>query len=255
MSRYLLHFSYDGGFFHGFQIQQNAISVQSELEKALSTIAGISVDLVGSSRTDTGVHAREQFAHFDIFEEANQPKVDWVYRLNRILPASLAIQAVYQVPDDFHARFDATGRTYEYRISQSKDPFSREYAYWFEAPLNLEAMNQAAQIFLNHRDFQSFSKVKTDVTTFDCQISRAEWKKEGNLLIFTIQGNRFLRGMVRAVVGTLIEIGLGKWDQADLIRILDAKDRKQAGRAVPAHGLHLIEVAYPEITFVSKCSS
>jgi tRNA pseudouridine38-40 synthase len=116
-------------------------------------------------------------------------------------------------------------------------------------------MNQAAQLLLNHRDFQSFSKVKTDVTTFDCQISRAEWQKEGNQLIFTIEGNRFLRGMVRAVVGTLIEIGLGKWDEADLIRILDAKDRKQAGRAVPAHGLHLIHVAYPEITFVSKCSS
>ncbi|MHA8061029.1 tRNA pseudouridine(38-40) synthase TruA [Aquirufa beregesia] len=255
MSRYLLQFSYDGGFFHGFQIQKNAVSVQSELEKALSTIAGIPVDLVGSSRTDTGVHAQEQFAHFDCIEEANQPKVDWVYRLNRILPASLAIQAIYQVPDDFHARFDALSRTYEYHISLTKDPFSREYAYWFEAPLNLEAMNQAAQILLNHQDFQSFSKVKTDVNTFDCQLSQASWRRETNQLIFTIQGNRFLRGMVRAVVGTLIEIGLGKWDQVDLIRILASKDRKQAGRAVPAHGLHLIQVAYPEITFVSKCSS
>ncbi|CAM4335497.1 tRNA pseudouridine(38-40) synthase TruA [Cytophagaceae bacterium 50C-KIRBA] len=255
MSRYLLQFSYDGGFFHGFQIQKNAVSVQSELEKALSTIAGIPVDLVGSSRTDTGVHAQEQFAHFDCIEEANQPKVDWVYRLNRILPASLAIQAIYQVPDDFHARFDALSRTYEYHISLTKDPFSREYAYWFEAPLNLEAMNQAAQILLNHQDFQSFSKVKTDVNTFDCQLSQASWRRQTNQLIFTIQGNRFLRGMVRAVVGTLIEIGLGKWDQVDLIRILASKDRKQAGRAVPAHGLHLIQVAYPEITFVSKCSS
>lgn len=255
MSRYLLQFAYDGGFFHGFQIQQNAVSVQSELEKALSMIAGIPVDLVGSSRTDTGVHARKQFAHFDILLEANQPKVDWVYRLNRILPASLAIQAIYQVPDDFHARFDATCRTYEYRISLNKDPFSREYAYWFEAPLDVEAMNQAAQLLLNQRDFQSFSKVKTDVTTFDCHLSQAFWRRESNQLIFNIQGNRFLRGMVRAVVGTLIEIGLGKWDQTDLIRILEAKDRKQAGRAVPAHGLHLIEVDYPEITFVSKCSS
>ncbi|MHA8086224.1 tRNA pseudouridine(38-40) synthase TruA [Aquirufa sp. Wall-65K1] len=255
MSRYLLQFSYDGGFFHGFQIQQNAVSVQSELENALGTLAGIPVDLVGSSRTDTGVHALEQFAHFDIQEEAYQPKEDWVYRLNRILPASLAIQAIYQVPDDFHARFDATARTYEYRISQSKDPFSKEYAYWFETPLNVEAMNEAAQILLHHRDFQSFSKVKTDVTTFDCHISLAVWRREGHQLIFTIQGNRFLRGMVRAVVGTLIEIGLGKWNQQDLLRILAAKDRKQAGRAVPAHGLHLIQVAYPALTFVSKCSS
>ncbi|RXK47549.1 tRNA pseudouridine(38-40) synthase TruA [Aquirufa rosea] len=255
MSRYLLQFSYDGGFFHGFQIQENAITVQEELEKALTKVAGVKVDLVGSSRTDAGVHAKQQFAHFDLPEHSKPVNLDWLYRLNRILPDTLAVQAIYQVHKDFHARFEATSRTYEYHISQVKNPYLKDYAYWFELHLDLQAMNQAAAILLNHRDFQSFSKVKTDVNTFDCHIFRAEWRQEGNQLIFTIQANRFLRGMVRAIVGTLLEIGAGKWTQDDLIRILEAKDRKQAGRAVPAHGLHLVQVAYPEATFASKCSS
>jgi tRNA pseudouridine38-40 synthase len=171
-----------------------------------------------------------------------------------MLPTTLVVQAFYQVSEDFNARFEAVSRTYEYRIARQKNPFSRDYAYWFEAPLAISQMNEACGILISHDDFQSFSKVKTEVNTFICDIQRAEWVEEGDALVFTIQANRFLRGMVRAIVGTLLEIGLGKWNVEDLQRILESKDRKLAGRAVPAHGLHLIEVEYPPATFAAKCS-
>lgn len=253
MSRYLIQFSYDGGSFHGFQSQPNAHTVQSELDEKLALFLGISIETTGSSRTDTGVHAHQQFAHFDLPDTILIPE-DATYRINRMLPTTLVVQAFYRVAEDFNARFEAESRTYEYRIARQKNPFSREYAYWFEAPLDLKKMSEACDIFMSHADFQSFSKVKTEVNTFTCDIQRAEWKVEGEMLIFTIQANRFLRGMVRAIVGTLLEIGLGKWDVSDLHRILASKDRKLAGRAVPAHGLHLMEVAYPKATFAARCS-
>lgn len=251
MSRYLLQFSYDGGSYHGFQIQPNAKTVQSELEFYLSQLLRQSIEMVGSSRTDAGVHAHEQFAHFDFDGEI---KSDLVYRLNRMLPATLAVQSVHLVPNDFYARFAALSRTYEYRIYQKKNPFLFQTAYWFEVDLNIDAMNEAAELLLHHTDFQCFSKVKTEVYTFDCTIFHAKWEKRGEELIFTIRGNRFLRGMVRAIVGTLLEIGLGKWKKADLQEILHSKDRQMAGRAVPALGLHLMKVEFPPSTFSSKCS-
>lgn len=253
MSRYLIQFSYDGGSFHGFQSQPNAHTVQSELDEKLSLLIGTPIETTGSSRTDTGVHAQQQFAHFDVHESCSLPS-DASYRINRMLPTTLVVQAFYQVSEDFNARFEAVSRTYEYRIARQKNPFSRDYAYWFEAPLAISRMNEACGILKSHEDFQSFSKVKTEVNTFKCDIQRAEWVEVGDTLVFTIQANRFLRGMVRAIVGTLLEIGLGKWNEEDLRRILESKDRKLAGRAVPAHGLHLIEVAYPPATFVAKCS-
>lgn len=251
MSRYLLQFSYDGGSYHGFQIQPNAITVQSELELYLSKLLRHPIEIVGSSRTDAGVHAHEQYAHFDFDGEI---KSDLVYRLNRMLPATLAVQAVYQVSDDFYARFAALSRTYEYRIYQKKNPFLFKSAYWFEVDLDIDAMNEAAEVLLNHTDYQCFSKVKTEVYTFECTIFYAKWEKRGDELIFTIRGNRFLRGMVRAIVGTLLEIGLGKWTKSDLQEILDSKNRQMAGRAVPAQGLHLMKVEFPSATFSSKCS-
>jgi tRNA pseudouridine38-40 synthase len=253
MSRYLIQFSYDGGSFHGYQIQPNAHSVQAELEEKISLLLGQKVEITGSSRTDTGVHARQQFAHMDLPDEII-PASDFVYRANRMLPTSLALQSLYAVSSEFHARFDAISRTYEYIISPSKNPLMREFAYWFEAPLDINKMNFAGEILTHHTNFQCFSKVKTEVTTFDCDIKKALWERRNDQLIFTIQANRFLRGMVRSVVGTMIEIGLGNWDLEGLKDILNSKDRQKAGRSVPAHGLFLIEVEYPLATFDAKCS-
>ncbi len=251
MSRYALQFAYDGGSFHGYQIQPNAPSVQAELEEKLSLLLAEPIAITGSGRTDTGVHASHQIAHFDTNSVIDS---NFVYRLNRMLSPALTAQAIYSVSNDFHARFDATSRIYEYRITRHKNPFLRDFAYWYEADLDLEAMNEAAQLLLHHTDFQCFSKVKTEVNTFDCTIMRAFWEMRGDTLVFTIEGNRFLRGMVRAVVGTLLEIGMGKWTKDDLQRILESKSRQEAGRAVPAQGLHLVQVTYPEASFGARCS-
>lgn len=251
MSRYALQFAYDGGSFHGYQIQPNAHSVQAELEEKLSLLLAEAISITGSGRTDTGVHASYQIAHFDTNSEIDS---NFIYRLNRMLSPALTAQAIYSVANDFHARFDATSRIYEYRITRHKNPFLRDFAYWYEADLDIAAMNEAAKLFLSHTDFQCFSKVKTEVNTFECTIMRASWEEQGDQLIFTIEGNRFLRGMVRAVVGTLMEIGMGKWTAADLKRILESKSRQEAGRAVPAHGLHLVKVTYPEASFGARCS-
>jgi tRNA pseudouridine38-40 synthase len=225
--------------------------VQAELEEKLSLLLGETIAITGSGRTDTGVHAAHQIAHFDTSLGIDD---NLIYRLNRMLSPALTTQAIFTVADDFHARFDATSRIYEYRITRHKDPFLRDFAYWYEADLDVEAMNEAAKLLLNHTDFQCFSKVKTEVTTFECTIVRASWAPQTDCLIFTIEGNRFLRGMVRSIVGTLLEIGMGKWTAADLKRILESKSRQEAGRAVPAHGLHLVKVTYPEASFGARCS-
>ena len=253
MSRYLLAFSYDGDSFHGYQIQPNATTVQSLLQDKLSLLLGFKLEIVGSSRTDTGVHAHQQFAHFDL-PEGKKVKENAVFRLNRMLPDSLVVKGIYKVSDDFHARFAALSRTYEYRISPIKNPFNSAFSYRFGVELDVEAMNQAAALFFKHTDYQCFSKVKTEVTTFECTIMQAFWAYRGDELIFTIQGNRFLRGMVRAVVGTLLELGQGRLTLTQLQEILDSKDRCKAGRAVPAHGLHLVEVEYPASIFDAKCA-
>jgi tRNA pseudouridine38-40 synthase len=251
MSRYALQFAYDGGSFHGYQIQPNAHSVQAELEEKLSLLLAEPIAITGSGRTDTGVHAAHQIAHFDTISVID---ANLIYRLNRMLSPALTAQAIFSVADDFHARFDATSRIYEYRITRHKDPFLRDFAYWYEADLDLAAMNEAAKLLLSHTDFQCFSKVKTEVNTFECTIISAFWESKDDQLVFTIEGNRFLRGMVRAVVGTLMEIGMGKWTSADLKRILESKSRQEAGRAVPAHGLHLVKVNYQEASFGARCS-
>jgi tRNA pseudouridine38-40 synthase len=251
MSRYALQFAYDGGSFHGYQIQPNAHSVQAELEEKLSLLMGETIAITGSGRTDTGVHAAHQIAHFDTSSLIDG---NFIYRLNRMLSPALTAQAIFSVADDFHARFDATSRTYKYRITRHKDPFLRDFAYWYEAELDVSAMNEAAQLLLSHTDFQCFSKVKTEVNTFDCTIMRAFWEVQDDHLIFTIEGNRFLRGMVRSIVGTLLEIGMGKWTVENLKQILESKSRQEAGRSVPAHGLHLVKVAYPEASFGARCS-
>jgi tRNA pseudouridine38-40 synthase len=247
--RYFVELSYNGSAYHGWQIQPNAITVQEVLEAALSTILKSTVSIVGAGRTDTGVHAKQMFAHFDF--EGDIAKDDLVYKLNSFLPKDIVIHEIIKVKHDAHARFDATSRTYNYRISTSKDAFNFKFAYGVFLPLNLEAMDDACKILLMYSDFQCFSKTHTDVKTYYCNIKAAQLRKEDGEIIFTITADRFLRNMVRAIVGTLLNIGLGKMDADELHRIIKSKDRSEAGFSAPAHGLYLTEVKYPEEIFLN----
>ncbi len=251
--RYFIELAYKGTDFIGWQRQVKGRSVQQTLEEALSTILRQPIEVVGSSRTDAGVHASQQFAHFDLGDEIPDPN-KMVYRLNSLLPSDLAVSAVFLVADDAHARFAATHRRYQYRIIQQKNPFLIDGAYIFRPDLDIEAMNAAAAFLLIHKDFESFSKVHTDVKTFFCDITLAEWRQldaetlhaTSLPLTFTVQSNRFLRGMVRGLVGTLLEVGTGKRSVADFEEIILAKDRRAAGPQAPAQGLFLVEVGYSE---------
>jgi len=245
--RYFIELSYFGTDYRGWQIQRNAKSVQGVLNECLSLKLGQKTETTGSGRTDAGVHARQQFAHFntDIPFELSELK----YQLNCFLPSDISIQNISRVSEDAHARFDAEKRAYQYVITRDKDPFQQNLAYYFNPELDISLMNMAARELPGRTDFQSFSKVKTDVNHFECDISEAEWTKEGARLIFNISANRFLRGMVRAIVGTLLEVGQGRIDLSEFNNILDSKDRRMAGRSVPAHGLYLTRVKYPERIF------
>jgi tRNA pseudouridine38-40 synthase len=242
--RYLIQCSYKGTAFHGWQVQDNAPSVQGHIEKALSTVMRQDMQIVGSSRTDAGVHAYQQFAHFDVEAPLNNLE-KMVYAINGILPKDIAIQEIKAVSDEFHSRFDATHRRYLYRISQQKTPFWQEFSYFYRAPLDIEQMNKAEELLKKHTDFQCFSKVHTDVATFNCEIEYAYWEREDEFLLFHIKADRFLRGMVRAIVGTMLEVGTGKLSIAGFDDVILSKSRQKAGRAVPAEGLTLVEVGYP----------
>ncbi len=242
--RYFLELSYDGTPYHGWQRQPNAISVQEVLEDSLSTILRMKTEIVGAGRTDTGVHAKQIMAHFDCVNKLDTE--DFTYKLNSILPAEIAIQSVYEVTEDAHARFDATSRSYEYCINFVKDPFVINKSYYLKKSLDLDLMNKAAKLLLNYTNFRCFSKSKTDVKTYNCTITKAVWEKSEDKIVFKISANRFLRNMVRAIVGTLIEIGQYKLDLEDLIDIIKSEDRSRSGYSVPAHGLYLTKVEYPE---------
>ena len=243
--RYFIKLAYNGSLYHGWQIQPNAASVQETLNKALSVLLHSDISLMGAGRTDTGVHAREMYAHFDFETVFDIPKL--IHKLNSYLPKDIVIYTIFQVNEEAHCRFDATKRTYEYHIHLFKDAFLHEQSWYVNQSLDIDLMNEAAQLLLNYTDFQCFSKVNTDVNTFDCSIYEAYWKKEDNKLIFTISANRFLRNMVRAIVGTLVNIGLHKINVADFIRIIESKNREKAGFSVPAHGLYLTKIVYPYI--------
>ncbi|WP_278036193.1 tRNA pseudouridine(38-40) synthase TruA [Flavobacterium nitratireducens] len=243
--RYFIKLAYKGSLYHGWQIQPNAASVQETLNKALSVLLHSDISLMGAGRTDTGVHAREMYAHFDFETVFDIPKL--IHKLNSYLPKDIVIYTIFQVNEGAHCRFDATKRTYEYHIHLFKDAFLHEQSWYVNQSLDIDLMNEAAQLLLNYTDFQCFSKVNTDVNTFDCSIYEAYWKKEDNKLIFTISANRFLRNMVRAIVGTLVNIGLHKINIADFIRIIESKNREKAGFSVPAHGLYLTKIVYPYI--------
>jgi tRNA pseudouridine38-40 synthase len=250
--RYFIKLAYNGSNYNGWQTQPNAVTVQETLSKALSVILNSEIEIVGAGRTDTGVHASEMFAHFDFDFEIDSEKI--VHKLNSYLPKDIVVFNIIRVHDHAHARFDAKKRTYEYHINTVKNPFLQDQSWYFSQPLDVNLMNEAAALLLNFTDFQCFSKVNTDVNTFNCKITEAFWtrgtaeqvagKQEKNQLIFTISADRFLRNMVRAIVGTLVNVGLNKISLEDFIKIIESKNRNEAGSSVPAHGLFLTKVEY-----------
>ena len=250
--RYFIYLTYDGKNYCGWQIQPNGITIQSCLEKALNTLLQEKITVTGAGRTDSGVHAKLMVAHID----AKQDELDnsiFSEKLNRILPDDISILCLRKVNADAHARFDAISRTYQYVISTQKDPFNRDYSWKIHHELDIERMNEAAAILFDYIDFTSFSKLHTDVKTNNCQIKKAEWKKtDKNIYIFTIQADRFLRNMVRAIVGTLVDVGRHKISLKQFQEIIEQKNRCKAGTSVPAQGLFLIDINYPENIFLKK---
>ncbi len=241
--RYFIEISYDGTQYHGWQIQLNAITVQEIITDRIRTyLSDDQIDVVGCGRTDTGVHAKQFFLHFNCNDSFEFDKA--IYNLNNMLPNDIVIHKLFRVEKDLHARFDAVKRTYKYYLHRLKDPFKEKYSLYYKKELDVERMNQACKILLKYNDFTSFSKVHTDVKTNICNLSEAKWITINSELIFTISADRFLRNMVRSIVGTMIEIGLKKNEVKEINSIINAKDRAEAGVSVPAHGLFLEKVQY-----------
>lgn len=247
MARYFINLSYNGSKYHGWQIQPNGISVQETVNQRMSTLLREKIEVTGAGRTDSGVHAKMMIAHFDYNGELK----NLVFRLNSIMPKDIYIKSVTKVKENAHARYDATSRTYEYWLTMEKNPFHIDTYSHVYGPLDFEAMNEAAKELLHHIDFTSFSKIHTDVKTNDCKITKAIWEqKSENVWVFTITADRFLRNMVRAIVGTLIDIGRHKMKIKQFKKIIEAKDRKEAGFSAPAEGLYLTNITYPKGIFL-----
>ncbi|MBN2814190.1 MAG: tRNA pseudouridine(38-40) synthase TruA [Bacteroidales bacterium] len=244
MARYFVELAYNGTRYHGWQSQPNALSVQQEIDKALSMLLRENIGTTGAGRTDTGVHARFFVAHFDSERLATENYDHLVYQLNAILPKDIVVTGLYRVKADAHARYSALSRTYVYTISSAKDPFNSEFAWHYTVPLKIDIMNKAAGELLRHSDFTSFSKLHSNARTNICSISEAYWSESGNQLLFTITADRFLRNMVRSIVGTLVDIGRGRLYPAELTTIIEARDRNRAGFSAPAHGLALVNIKY-----------
>jgi tRNA pseudouridine38-40 synthase len=246
--RFFFEIAYNGSGYNGWQSQLNAVGVQTIVENALSKLLREEIKIVGSGRTDTGVHCEQQFFHADIQHAFDFETL--LLKLNSFLPKDIVISSIKKVKADASARYDATERTYRYQITRKKNPFLDGLAWHFFKPVDVDAMNKAASLLLGEHDFECFSKVKTDVNHFLCTIKRASWKEEGDMLMFTITANRFLRGMVRAIVGTLLDVGTGKITVKHLQQILQSRDRKKAGANVPSMGLYLTKVKYPSEVFL-----
>ena len=240
--RFFIELSYDGTNYHGWQLQPNAVGVQEVLNKALGTVLRQPIETLGCGRTDTGVHAKQFFAHFDA--AGIKLKDDLIRSINAILPADIAVKRIFPVAPDAHARFDATLRSYEYHIHFNKDPFKYNYSWLLRDEPNIERMNEAAKIIMEYTDFSCFSKSNTQTKTNNCKISRAEWVKTDGGIIFHISADRFLRNMVRAVVGTLLQVGRHEIEPYEVRPIIQSKNRSKAGVSVPACGLYLTEVLY-----------
>ena len=241
--RYFVWFSYDGTAYHGWQIQPNGNSVQEELQRALSTLLREEISVTGAGRTDAGVHARQMVAHFDFSEAIDLEQL--AYKLNRILPCDIAVDRVELVDDDMHARFSATSRTYHYYIHTKKDPFSRPYSAELHYELDFDKMNEAGRILMTYDDFGAFCKSHSDVKTTLCRVTKAEWVQTSETSwYFEITANRFLRNMVRAVVGTLIDVGRGRLTLDDFRKVIEGKRRTEAGESMPANALFLENIRY-----------
>jgi len=245
MQRFFIELAYNGTRYHGWQLQPNAPTVQSTLETAIKTLTGKGIETTGAGRTDTGVHARFFAAHFDSDHPLFLETGHFLYKINCLLPDDIVVHQIYPVLPDAHARFSAIARTYEYAISRVKDPFHNEVSWHFSRELNVEAMNLASGLLTEFVDCTSFSKLHTDVKTNNCQIEYARWTEIQNMLIFSIQADRFLRNMVRALVGTLIDVGLQKISPEDFRAIVQGKNRSLAGFSAPARGLSLTAITYP----------
>ena len=241
--RYFVTLSYDGTRFHGWQIQPNGISVQGELEHGLSLLLRTTVQVTGAGRTDAGVHARMMVAHFDFDGDVDCQQL--AYKLNKLLPQDIAIQKIEPVAADLHARFSATSRTYYYYLHTTKDPFQRHYSCELHYPLDFELMNRAAAMLLDYEDFGAFCKSHADVKTTLCHVTEARWVQLSDYeWRFEITANRFLRNMVRAVVGTLIEVGRGRLSLDDFCRVVEGKRRSDAGESMPGNALFLVDIKY-----------
>ena len=251
MRRYFIYLGYNGRNYNGWQTQPNGVTVQQTLEEALATFLRKPVPIVGAGRTDAGVHARMMVAHFD-WEEEMEDLAFLADKLNRILPKDIAIYRIVPVRADAHARFDATSRTYKYYLTDQKNPFNQDWTYRTYVALDFDAMNAACDILFDYIDFTSFSKLHTDAKTNNCRILQAGWAREGDVWVFTIRADRFLRNMVRAIVGTLLEVGRKRMTLDGFRRVIEAKDRCQAGTSVPGHALFLVDVSYPEELFIDR---
>lgn len=245
MQRYFIQLSYNGASYHGWQVQPNAITVQEVIANALSILTREKVDVVGAGRTDTGVHASFFVAHFELENALVDPE-QLAHKLNAFLPEELFIVKIFAVDPDMHARFSAVSRTYHYYVSEQKDPFRKGFVNRINHTLDMDQMNKAAALLLTFDDFTSFSKLHTDVNNNLCKVSKAVWRRESGLLVFEITANRFLRNMVRAIVGTLIDVGRGKLTLDDFVAVVEAKDRCEAGTSVFAGALFLTDIQYPE---------
>ncbi len=256
MNRYFIKLAYNGNRYHGWQVQNNATGIQEVINKGLSYHVNKSINVVGCGRTDTGVHARQFYAHFDVSQTYSADELrGLVFKVNRFLPSDIAIYDIFPVSSGAHARFDALSRTYEYYIALEKDPFLEEFSWLFYGGIDVKAMNNAAEKLYEYEDFTSFSKLHTQVKSNNCRIEHAKWEQRDHLLIFSIRADRFLRNMVRAIVGTLLEVGTRKKTIDEFIEVIESKSRSEAGLSVPAKGLFLTRIEYPEtITSMLKAN-
>lgn len=244
MPRYFIELAYEGTAYGGFQVQKNAVTIQSQVTHALEVFYKTAVELTGSSRTDAGVHARQNFFHVDMAEPIPDPERN-VYNLNAILPADIVIKSLFRVADDAHCRFDALSREYQYYLYHQKDPFVRRTAFFFPYALDIDTMNQAAALLPGQRDFSAFSKKNTQVRNFECHIMESAWQRQDGLLVYRVVSNRFLRGMVKGLVGTMLRVGRGQLSVDDFRAIIDSRDCSRADFSVPSHGLFLMKVNFP----------
>ena len=244
MTRYFIQMAYDGSAYHGWQVQSNAMTVQEQLEKVFSTLLNEEIKVAGAGRTDTGVHASYFVAHIDCSHEDLEQRENFTHQANKFLPEDIVIHRITRVEEGLHARFSAKYRTYHYRINRSKPLFNRAYNYYYYGDLDVGKIQEACDLLLTYTDFTSFSKLHTDVKTNDCKVMEANWSASDESYLFEIKADRFLRNMVRSIVGTLLDVGMGKTSIDEFRAIIEAKDRGRAGTSAPAKGLFLVDIGY-----------